>query len=661
MSKDLSFKQRIGLKTKIMLPVITIVALLVIVLTVVTSWKMKSSASEEAVSKSEEIANRHANSIAIEVDQALHIARTMSHTLSGMRKIGVLNRNSVNEMLREILARNPQFVGVWTGWEPNAFDGKDDAFKNLLGHDLTGRFIPYWNRGSGEIALEPLVNYEKPGDGDYYLLPRNSNSEIVTEPYVYKVSGKDILMSSIAIPILIEGKFVGVAGIDISLATFSELISKIKPYGSGYASLISNKGAFVAFQDSSLLNKPFSEVFGNNTELESAISQGRSMTQSRIIKETGQTIMDIFVPIRFGEVKAPWSFHVAVPMDSVMKPAQDLLVFQLIGCTVLLAILITIIYMVSSAISRPLYQTREQLNLSVDRIDKGSTELGALSSKVAAATQQQSVAIQETVSALTEINSMVQRSLDNATASVAATKKSQQLASDGRQGVRQMISAIGDITDSNENIIEQVNQSNKYLNEIVTMISDIGTRTKVINDIVFQTKLLSFNASVEAARAGENGKGFAVVAEEIGSLANMSGSAASEITALLASSTDRVARIVEATKASTTESSRNSHEKVATGTRIAESCGRSLEEIVLMVEQINKLVNQISVAAQEQARGVDEITRAMQQIEQATQETSTTSHTTAHYAKSLLDESKGLSEVVAVLDAEVLGESDVAA
>ena len=62
------------------------------------------------------------------------------------------------------------------------------------------------------------------------------------------------------------------------------------------------------------------------------------------------------------------------------------------------------------------------------------------------------------------------------------------------------------------------NESNKEIQEIVKVIAEIGNKTKVINDIVFQTKLLSFNASVEAARAGENGKGFAVVAEEVGKL-----------------------------------------------------------------------------------------------------------------------------------------------
>lgn len=67
--------------------------------------------------------------------------------------------------------------------------------------------------------------------------------------------------------------------------------------------------------------------------------------------------------------------------------------------------------------------------------------------------------------------------------------------------------AIGEISESNNRILQQVEDSNQKITDIVKVINEIGTKTKVINDIVFQTKLLSFNASVEAARAGEHGKG----------------------------------------------------------------------------------------------------------------------------------------------------------
>jgi methyl-accepting chemotaxis protein len=93
-----------------------------------------------------------------------------------------------------------------------------------------------------------------------------------------------------------------------------------------------------------------------------------------------------------------------------------------------------------------------------------------------------------------------------------------------------------------------MHKTNENMADIVKSIAEIKTKTNVINDIVFQTKLLSFNASVEAARAGEHGKGFAVVAEEVGALAAMSGNASKEIAQLLDGSLSRVTVLADETK-----------------------------------------------------------------------------------------------------------------
>lgn len=117
-----------------------------------------------------------------------------------------------------------------------------------------------------------------------------------------------------------------------------------------------------------------------------------------------------------------------------------------------------------------------------------------------------------------------------------------------------MLNSIDEISQSNDSIADQTRQNNEKINEIVKLISDIGNKTKVINEIVFQTKLLSFNASVEAVRVGEYGKGFAVVAEEVGNLANkMSGNAAKEISSLLDESQRKTAQIVKETESKVDE------------------------------------------------------------------------------------------------------------
>ena len=126
------------------------------------------------------------------IDLGILTARTMAASLEGTRRHGTPSRAEANALLRGVLeGTSPKDVlSLSTCWEPNAFDGKDKDYVGRPGHDATGRFIPYWNRGDGTKAvLEPLVDYEKPGAGDWYLVARNSGRESIMEPYFYPIAG----------------------------------------------------------------------------------------------------------------------------------------------------------------------------------------------------------------------------------------------------------------------------------------------------------------------------------------------------------------------------------------------------------------------------------------------------------------------------------------
>jgi methyl-accepting chemotaxis protein len=209
-----------------------------------------------------------------------------------------------------------------------------------------------------------------------------------------------------------------------------------------------------------------------------------------------------------------------------------------------------------------------------------------------------------------------------------------------------MISSIDEINRSNTDIMTQIESSNQQISDIVKVISEIGNKTKVINDIVFQTKLLSFNASVEAARAGEHGKGFAVVAEEVGNLAQMSGNAAKEISQMLEGSIQKVEGIVNETKSSVEKLVVVGKEKVQTGTTTAKQCGEVLDEIVKSVTEVNQMIGEISTASREQAQGVQEINKAMSQMDQVTQQNAASSQEIAGAAEQLASQAESLRTMV---------------
>jgi methyl-accepting chemotaxis protein len=111
----------------------------------------------DALDYVEQLARSRANLAQQALDEASVAARTVAQSLRGMKQAGRSDRTAADALLRGALEGTPGFVGVWTGWEPNAFDGQDAAFAGKPGHDTTSRYVPYWNRGSG-IAVEPLVD-----------------------------------------------------------------------------------------------------------------------------------------------------------------------------------------------------------------------------------------------------------------------------------------------------------------------------------------------------------------------------------------------------------------------------------------------------------------------------------------------------------------------
>jgi len=306
-------------------------------------------------------------------------------------------------------------------------------------------------------------------------------------------------------------------------------------------------------------------------------------------------------------------------------------------------------------ISRSLTNISRKVNKTALGTKKTSDALQVASEKVSAATTEQASAIQETVATLNEITAMVNKSVENASSSAEKATMSFHIASEGKEAVNQMRTAMQEIQNNINDMTKQVDQSNKRVESIVQIINEISTKTQVINDIVFQTKLLSFNASVEAARAGEHGKGFAVVAEEVGNLAQMSGSAAKEIGDLLSRSRMDVEQIIKDSKQQMDILVRKGGEKVHVGVDIANRCEEILQEVVENVNSVKKLMEEISTAAKEEAEGVSNITIAMNEIDATTHANSDMAHETMGYADTLSKQSTQLRTIIRELDILVSG------
>lgn len=309
----------------------------------------------------------------------------------------------------------------------------------------------------------------------------------------------------------------------------------------------------------------------------------------------------------------------------------------------------------ASSIVNTISRTMRELEASAKAIHKESDDVAGISSNLSEAATQQAASLQETVASIDEISAMVARNSDSAIASVRTSEDSTRAAEKGKQKVEEMKESIQAIAAGNKFIMDEMQRTNQEISDIVNVITEIGQKTQVINDIVFQTKLLSFNASVEAARAGEHGKGFSVVAEEVGNLASMSGKAANEISEMLNKSVNRVTEIVNGTKSLMDNLVIQSKEKVDMGTTRAEECADALDEIMKNVSSVNELLKEISTASREQSTGILEVNKAMSELDHVTQQNTNSSRESSQAAIDLNNQVELLNKIVADLSGFVEG------
>jgi methyl-accepting chemotaxis protein len=598
-----------------------------------------------ALQYAEQLATGHSRGVKAELEAALNAARGVAQALSGLKAAGLADRERADAILKSVLADNPKLLGVWTGWEPNAFDGRDAEYTGKPGHDASGRYVPYWNRGTGTISLEPLVDYDQDGAGDYYQIAKKRREESILEPYVYKVGGNDVLMTSLAVPVIVNGQVVGVAGVDIALSQLQESIGAIRVYETGYASLITSGGAYVSDIDAKNIGQPLDSKAAFD-----AITGGHPLSQSVFSDVLRTQVTQLFVPVKIGAVRAPWSFAITVPEDRMLAEVRRLRnVAMLLGLFSIVLVSVGMGIMLNRLVIRPLGGEPQHAAEIASRVAQGDLTLridvahgddsslmaalrdmqrqlsGIISgvrdsaSQVAAAsrqiaqgnddlsrrTQEQASALEETAASMEEMTSSVKQTANNAEQANQLAINTRRFADNGGAVVADAVAAMS-----------AINVASSRIAEIIS----------VIDEIAFQTNLLALNAAVEAARAGEMGRGFAVVASEVRTLAQRSASAAKETKDLI----------------------NDSVTKVGAGCELVDRTGKVLGQIVDSVKKLTDVVHEISAASATQASGIEQVSNAIAQLDRSTQENAALVEESAAAAETLSRQSAEMVQAAAV-------------
>lgn len=376
----------LGLRTKMMVYIFLLAWGALIFTVFYMGWSSYNLAKTEAQDKAFEVARRWGSAVQAEIQQAMDAARSVAQAVEGMKGRGVPPRDMIDGMLKNILEQYPGFLAVWTCWEPNALDSKDFEFQNAVGHDGTGRYVPYWNRLYGEIDVEPLRDYDVEGKGDYYQVTLKTGKETVFDPIAYEIEGQKMLKTVLAVPVRYGGKTVGVVGIDIPLKAFFEpIIKKVKFFDVGYGFLLANNGVFTAHPTKwSNVGKPM-EFFEFQPETIRAVKEGREVTEVKVSKTTGKGTFYAFSPITIGFSDKKWSLATNIPEDKLAeKPRQVFITSIIIGNIALLLVAVAI-WFLTGRISGPILamagtirQVARERDLSLDVPITSKDEIGVM-------------------------------------------------------------------------------------------------------------------------------------------------------------------------------------------------------------------------------------------------------------------------------------------
>lgn len=197
----------------------------------IISYIATKSSEQESLKLVTEMGYRFAEEVASEMEVAAHSSRTLSVSLGGLKENEEhVSRAKVANILKRVLETEDSFWGVWNTWEPNAFDGKDEDYKGTPGTADNGRYAAYWYRSNNEIGLHAT---ETPDSNDssqvWYYLPISSKKGFITEPTIYEIEGNDVMMVSFCEPILVNGKALGVSGVDFTMDAFMKSFLRLAP------------------------------------------------------------------------------------------------------------------------------------------------------------------------------------------------------------------------------------------------------------------------------------------------------------------------------------------------------------------------------------------------------------------------------------------------
>ena len=663
-------KQR-SLKTKLLLLTMGLFLFSGIAMTLIQSSSLQSlrsnimsqtrQALEQEVSRTLQFqAERYAVQIAALLQQSYQVPLGIAAQLEGSmaQPDRILSRPQVETLLGSRLQQASGISSIYAQFEPNSYDGQDATWPSGASHSVPskGSLEIYFVRDQGgkvsqqqvdaaasDAKYDTSVNEFGIRNSEWYLCGRDTRRPCLMEPYLYEISpGNKVLMTSLTVPILKEGKFVGITGVDMNLPIFQQLAESLGK------SLYDNQA------DVTLVSK-LGLIVGSNRY---ADKLGRPLTEAGLTAPTGQTQdtdTDFILqqPVRIEAADTQWWLMIKVPKALALSQANtisnqlgDLLQAaqqqQLIAVTIItllaLGLLIWFIQTITAPLSlisrhvahlssnegdltqqmqvdthQELIELAGQLNAFLGKLRgmvQGSKQIGQQVRQQAQGMKQTADTMRTSLDEQSiELESVVSAMHQMSTTAVSVAGYAEQAAQESEAATHHINTAQQTLSRARTEIhtlVEDMHQADKAVAQVAQRSTNISRILDVIRAIAEQTNLLALNAAIEAARAGDMGRGFAVVADEVRALATKTRESTDEIGQLIGSLQTEVSSSQQLMSTGITRSA-----STVEGT---EQAFEALNRVVAQIQQIHDHISQVATAAEQQSAVSDTINQNLMRI-----------------------------------------------
>ncbi|HEH9402067.1 TPA: methyl-accepting chemotaxis protein [Aeromonas sobria] len=569
-----------------------------------------------------------------------------------------LSRSQVEYLLGSSLQQANGISSIYSQFEPNGYDGEDSKWLTGASHSVAGKGsleLYFTKEQGGAVKQQPIdaaaseekfdtsLNEFGIRNSEWYLCGRDTRQPCLMEPYLYEISpGNKMLMTSLTVPILHDGKFVGLTGVDMNLPIFQQLAETL------------GKSLYDNHADVTIVSK-MGLIVGSNRY---ANKLGRPLKEVGLALPTGQPVSSnsdfvLEQPIRVEVANAQWWLMIKVPkalalskarsisndLGTLLKDAQLQQVMTMGGITLLvLGLLIWFIQTITAPLAlisrhvshlssnegdltqkieidthKELIELGSHLNAFLGKLRgmvQSSKEIGQQVNEQARGMKQTAHTMRHSLDEQhMELESVVSAMHEMSTTAVSVAGYAEKASEESKTATHHINSAQQTLSNARKEIhtlVEDMHEADKAVAQVAQRSANISRILDVIRAIAEQTNLLALNAAIEAARAGDMGRGFAVVADEVRALATKT-----------RESTDEIGQLIGSLQAEVNSSQRLMNtgiERSGSTVQGTEQAFEALNLVVSQIQQIHDHISQVATAAEQQSAVSDDINRNLMRI-----------------------------------------------